>query len=526
LFFLIADPELLIDTGFQLSFLSVALIAAIAVPLLQITVEPLRLALRAIWDTDRDLHASPEVADRRVAIRSWLKLLTDLTGLPRPWITYPVIGTLRLLVWAAELGVVSLIIQAGLALPLAFHFQRVSWSAVSANLVIVPLLSIAVPAGLVALLSGWAFAGRVAVWAAQAISDTVQWHAAHLPLELRVPPPPLWLAALFGLSLVVVAFSFEASRRRQLGTGAACAAVLAILVLHPFRPKLTPGELEMSVLDVGQGESIFVALPSGQTLLVDGGGQPDFRDPGDPPTRRQPIDVGEAVVSTYLWSRSIKKLDVVAVTHADEDHLGGVPAVLRNFQVGELWLGERAFGSEYRAIAALAASRGTAVRVVGEGHSHAFGAALVEALGPSWPPAQIRNNQSLVLSVRYGNNRFLLTGDIEQGRERELVEQGLLRPSGVLKVAHHGSRSSSTEAFLGEVQPVFAVISAGAGNFYGHPHQAVLERLARARATILRTDQEGLISITTDGQRLSIATFRRRNPRIPAVSGPALVADR
>jgi competence protein ComEC len=282
----------------------------------------------------------------------------------------------------------------------------------------------------------------------------------------------------------------------------------------------------MSVLDVGQGDSIFVALPAGQTLVVDGGGQPDFRDPEDPPSRHQPIDIGEAVISPYLWSRSVKKLDVVAVTHAHEDHLGGIPALLRNFDVGELWLGEGTVGPEYRAITELARGRGTAIRFIHEGESFAFGAAQVEVLGPSRTPPESLNDQSMVLCLRYGKYRFLLTGDIEEDRERELAGLGLLRPSGILKVAHHGSRSSSHEEFLREVQPVFAVISAGADNFYGHPHKAVLDRLTRARATILRTDQDGLISITTDGHRLSTDTFRRQNPSSPALSGAALAADR
>jgi competence protein ComEC len=526
LLFLVADPQLLFDPSFQLSFVAVALIAAIAVPLLRTTLEPLRLALRDIWDTDRDLHAAPKVASRRVAIRSWLDPLVALTRLPRRWVSYPLISILRVVLWAAELAIVSLVVQAGLALPLAFYFQRVSWSAVSANLVVVPLLSIAVPAGLVALLTNWAPAASISIWAAEAMGETVQWHAKHMPLEMRVPPPPPWLAALFGLSLVLVALSSEATRRRRLAAAAASAVLLLALVLHPFPARLTPGRLEMSAIDVGQGDSIFLAFPAGQTMIVDGGGQPDFRDPTDPPSRLEPIDIGEAVVSPYLWSRSVKKLDVVAVTHADQDHLGGIPALLRNFAVSELWLGERTFGPEYRGIEELAQARGTKVRHLREGQSYCFGEVQIEVLGPSQPPPKNRNDQSLILGLRFGKQRFLLTGDIEQDREQALVVSGLLHPSGILKVAHHGSRSSSDPAFLQMVRPVFAVISAGPDNFYGHPHEATLERLAQAHATVLRTDQEGLISITTDGRRLSADTFRRRNLSSLPDSEPPLVAGR
>jgi len=524
--FLAADPRLLFDPSFQLSFVAVALIAAIAVPLLRMTLEPLRLSLRDIWNTDRDLHTAPEVASYRVAIRTWLDPLVTLAGLPRGWVSHPLISILRALLWAGELAIVSLVVQAGLALPLVFHFQRVSWSAVSANLVMVPLLSIAVPAGLVALLTNWATAASTSIWAAESMGGAVQWHARHLPLEMRVPPPPLWLAALFSLSLVLVALSLESTRRQRLMAATASASLLLGLVLHPFQPQLTSGQLEMAVLDVGQGESIFLALPAGQTMIVDGGGQPDFRDPADPPSRRQAIDIGEAVVSPYLWSRSVKKLDVVAVTHADQDHLGGIPALLRNFEVAELWLGESTFGPEYRGIEQQAQARGTRIRRTREGQSYSFGEAQIEILGPSRTLPNRRNDQSLVLCLRFGEQRFLLTGDIEQGRESTLVASGSLHPSGILKVAHHGSRSSSHPAFLQMVRPVFAVISAGPENFYGHPHEAVLERLAQARATVLRTDREGLISITTDGRRLSMDTFRRRSLSGAPVSEPALVAGR
>jgi competence protein ComEC len=540
-FFLVADPDLLFDPGFQLSFLAVALIAAVAVPLLDTTIEPLRMALRDIWNTDRDLHYPPAVAEHRVAIRTWLEPLAGLTGLRRTWITFPVVGGIRVLVWAAELAVVSLIIQAGLALPLVFHFQRFSGSGVSANLAIVPLLFLAVPVGLAALLTAWAPLAKIALWAAGAIGSVVEWHAGHLPLEIRVPPPPAWLAVCFGLSLVLVAVSlaggastpgslgarsFGAGRRKQFLAAAVSVALLFLLVWHPFPPDLTPGRMELSILDVGQGDSIFVAFPGGQTMIVDGGGQPDFRDPADPPTRLRPIDIGELVVSPYLWSRSVKRLDVVAVTHADEDHLGGIPALLRNFEVGELWLGEATFAAEYGGIVNLARARGTSLRLIHEGQSEALGGAHIEILGPSLPPAERRNDQSLVLCLRFGQQNFLLTGDIEQGRENTLAASGWLRPSSFLKVAHHGSRSSSQPEFLRQVRPLFAIISAGSDNFYGHPHPAVIQRLAEAQATVLRTDEEGLISVATDGRRLFVDTFRRRSLRGAPAGELAVVAGR
>jgi competence protein ComEC len=379
---------------------------------------------------------------------------------------------------------------------------------------------------LAALLTGWAALAKISLWAAGAIGGVVEWHASNLPLEMRVPPPPPWLAICFGLSLVLVALSFTASRRRRFLAAAVCAGLLLTLVWHPFPAKLKPGHMELAALDVGQGDALFVALPEGRTMIVDGGGQPDFRDPDDPPSRRQPLDIGEAVVSPYLWSRSVKRLDVVAVTHSDEDHLGGIPALLRNFEVGELWLGHSAAAEDYAAIETLARSRGTSVRRMREGETRSLGGARIEVLGPSPGPSETRNNQSLVLALRYGQQSFLLTGDIEDAREHALVASGLAQPSGVLKVAHHGSRSSSQMEFLSQVRPVFAVISAGADNFYGHPHEAVIGRLKAAHSTTLRTDREGLVSISTDGRRLFVETFRSRSLGGEHVPEPALVADR
>lgn len=269
----------------------------------------------------------------------------------------------------------------------------------------------------------------------------------------------------------------------------------------------------MTMLDVGQGESIFLAFPDGQTMLVDGGGQPDFGDPNGPPSRREPLDIGEVVVSPYLWSRSIQRLDILAVTHADADHLAGVPALLRNFAVNELWLGDGNLDPEYDALARLARARGTFVRRIREGDRLSLGGASLDVLGPSQPPAAKRNNRSLVLCLRYGRQGFLLTGDIEQEREQALLASGELGSCSILKVPHHGSRTSSHALFLRAARPIFAVISAGRDNLYGHPHEDVLARLRQVGARVLRTDREGLISVMTDGYRLTIDTYRSEKRR-------------
>jgi competence protein ComEC len=509
--FLAAEPALLSDPGFQLSFLAVALIAGIAVPALESTLEPVRLALRDIWNTDRDLHLAPAVAARRVAIRTWLEPLVTLSGLSRGWVTYPVIALLWLLVWAAELLWVSFVVQAGMALPLVIYFQRVSAAAMFLNLAVIPLVSLAVPAGLLAVLTGWQPAAFVSIWAAEAVARSVAWQAAHGPLDARIPPPPLWLGALFALCLVALAWSFGRRPLVRLASAAAFLASLALLLIHPFPPRLERGTLEMSAIDVGQGDALLVALPEGKMILVDAGGQPDFRDTEQAAPRRQLIDIGDAVVSPYLWSRSIQKLDAIAVTHPDADHLGGVPALLRNFEVGELWLARDQPQEAYREVTGLAGRRGVRLRWLAAGQTISFGGARIDVLGPGRLKDSGLNNQSMVLRLRYGRHGFLLAADVEQERELRMVDSGLIAPSEVLKVAHHGSRTSSLKPFLRKARPLFGVVSAGADNFYGHPHPEALGRLSQQGVAVLRTDQQGLITITSDGSRLNVDTFRRQS---------------
>jgi len=504
--FLTVKPELLFDPGFQMSFAAVGLIAAIGVPVLERTLEPWRLALVDLWQQDRDLHLPPESAQYRVALRAFLEPLAVLTRTPL-WVASGAVCTaLRLLIWTGEIVLLSLIIQAGLALPLAAHFQRISWGGVTANILLLPLMSLLVPAGLLALALNSVWLAALAERVAAAITTLVAWHAETLPVDLRVPPPPAWLGLAFAASLILLAAALD-RRRRRLPAAALSAVLLAVLAWHPFPLEHRRGWLEMTALDVGQGESLFLAFPGGRTMVIDGGGFPVFGSERPPP-----IDIGEAVVSPYLWSRSVQRIDVLAVTHPDFDHLGGVPALLENFEVGELWLAEDARVSAYRPL--IAQARGEGVRVVrlARGDRRRIGEVTIGVLSP--PVRGVngfsRNDRSMVLRASYGLRSLLLTADIEQAGEKALLAKGLAAPAQVLKVAHHGSDSSTGRAFLHRVRPLFAVVSAGYDNFYGHPDPSVLARLRNAGVRILRTDRDGRVTIATDGRRWRISTYRQR----------------
>ncbi len=509
--FLLYEPDLLFDAGFQMSFLAVGLIAGIAMPVLEMTVEPYRRALIDIWNEDRDLHVEAEVAQRRVSLRMLLKPIQSITGLPKRVLGVLVCGPLRVLAWMAALCLVSLIVQIGLALPMAVYFHRVTWSGVSANLWVVPLLFIAVPAGLLGLVVNSAAMLDVALLAARMIVAVVEWHADHMPVDFRTPPPPVWLAAAFGvaLGLLAIALGRREAKSRQLASAGLVAGLLLLIVSHPFPHAYSPGRLELTAIDVGQGEALLLALPDGKTMMVDAGGLPDYGG-----SVRSTFDIGEHVVSPYLWSRSIQKIDVLAVSHLDADHAGGVPALLRNFTVRELWLAGDQSRAEYTDLEGLARRHGAAIVELRRNDRRLVGGVEFEVLGPSGTGhrpggrALSSNDSSLVLQARFGEHRFLLTGDVEERGELELLSTSGVAQVDVLKVAHHGSRTSSHRAFLERLRPTFGVISAGYRNTYRHPHEEVLNRLTGSGVTILRTDLEGASTVSSDGRRLYVTSFR------------------
>jgi competence protein ComEC len=323
-----------------------------------------------------------------------------------------------------------------------------------------------------------------------------------------VPQPPGWVAAIFLVTLLAAAFAVASGNRwRIAGTLTSFAVACGLVVVHPFPPQLARRSLEITAIDVGQGDSLLVATPEGRTMLVDGGGFSGFG-------QRTPsaLDSGEDIVSPYLWSRSIRHLDAIVVTHAHEDHIGGLAALIENFHPAELWTGaDPSDDPRWRSLVAGARQQGVRLKVHHAGESFSWGGAAVDVL---WPDAghvsqpRTRNNDSLVLRLGYGSTSFLLTGDIESAVERSLVAAGTLRQADVLKIAHHGSRSSTTAEFLEEVRPTFAVLSAGFQNVHRFPHHDVIERLSGTRTTLRRTDWDGLVTIRSDGRRIEVDTYR------------------
>ena len=500
--FLIFDPDQLFDASFQLTFLAVAFLAAFAVPLIQATSGPLARGLGDLGDLGRDPHLAPRVAQFRVEMRLLADTLMRVTHLPLPAARLAVTVPTRVLLFVYEIAAISAVIQMGLALPMVVYFHRVGLSGLSANAFVVPLMGVAVPLGFLSVLTGWAWMAKR--WAA-AVVFAKGGGLARGPRAALAHPHAALVAGrgAFGGHRRRGSGAREVAAHRHRGGGGRAAG---LLLWSPFPPDVRAGQLEMAAIDVGQGDSLFVTLPDGKRMLVDAGGFVSFR--GQPPSR---LDIGEDVVAPYLWSRGIRTLDVVAASHGHEDHIGGMPAIIDDFHPRELWIGAEPDSPAWRAVEAAAARNRVKIVPLEAPRRFAFGGAEVQVLAPlpGYVPSRAAgNNDSLVLRLSYGSRSFLLTGDVERPVERWMLDENELAHSDVLKTPHHGSRTSSTADFLDAVSPAFAVISLGFENSYGFPNRDVLERLAERRVMVFRTDRDGLVTVRSDGRRLSIVTNR------------------
>jgi competence protein ComEC len=486
------DPRALFEASFQMTALVIIGAAGLAQPLEARGFHPRVRALRGLDTLALDANILPRSAQMRVQLRQFGELCATLL--------HPKLR--RLPLWVVHSGfailaavLFGIAVEICMVLPMATYFHRATLLALPTNLLLIPfiaiLLSLTIFTFCVSLISLSAASVPAACTALllHVIRGVVD-HAGHMSVaDLRVPAPPM--QALLIASAAIVFACVALRLRSRAWVAAACIALCAapLAALWPTPPLLHRGLLEVTALDVGQGDSLLVISPEGKTMLVDAGG------PVGQQSKNTRWDIGEEVVAPYLWSRHISRLDVVMLTHAHSDHMGGMPAVLRDLRPRELWISiEPGDAPKMRALLAEAQSLGITIRRFYAGDAFNWGDLHATVLSPESTyrnPGAPRNDDSLVMRLAYKRGSVLLEGDAEWASEVDMLLNHRVVQSTLLKVGHHGSKTSTADAFLAAVAPREAVISVGTHNTFGHPRWEVLNKLEQARVQTWRTDREG-----------------------------------
>ena len=499
---LLVRPQSLRDTGFQMTVLIALTIAGIAIPLLDRTIGPYARACQRLHLLRLDRRLPPHVAQFRVRLR-WIARELSLTF--GSWIGPVLVTVVRGGMAVLSLSIVSFVIELTMALPMALYFHRFTTFALPSNLLLMPVILPLMVCGILTfLLSLVSFPiAMMAAAPAALLLHLAGWlvrtlAAAH-GADLRTPGPPgmaaLLLAACIGGCVVLMRL-----RRRTFGWAAvalACAVAAGTVVCA--RRAVPPMALQVAAIDVGQGDSILLMAPNGKAMLIDAGGIVGPERTAHQGKAEDDFDTGEQVVSPYLWHRGVARLDVLALSHAHMDHLGGMASVLRNFRPRELWLSADVSSDRLHALIAQAEAQGTTIRWLRAGRSQQWQQLQIDVLSPppNYRPGDApANDDSLVLRVAYGRASALLAGDAELPSEEAMLAAHLLTPVTLLKVGHHGSLTSSSEPFLDALAPRIAVISCGRANHFGHPRMPVLQRLGVRQVQTSRTDTMGAIEYT------------------------------
>ena len=390
-------------------------------------------------------------------------------------------------------------------------FGRISVAGVPLNLVAIPAMALLQTAGLllVALATVVPILTSVLVFVATAAADALTGSSDLVEawpwLSWRVPPAGIcWVAGYYG-SLLAVCMA-PSRWLRRIAT-AALALAASVICTAPFTAMSTPhdGRVRVTVLDVGQGDAVLVQTPGRHSLLVDTGGSSGGVDG---------FDFGGRIIVPASWALGVRRLTWLALTHGDRDHAGGAPGVTRDLMPREIWEGVPVPRDPDRAaLHDLAVDQGVTWRTITSGARLEAGAVRIDALHPpvpDWERQRVRNDDSMVLRVRFGQVELWLTGDAGAEFESRLAADATDAAIRVLKVGHHGSRSSTSTVLVNALRPQIAVVSVGAGNLFGHPAPAVLERLAAAGATIFRTDRDGAVAIETDGETVYVQSASGR----------------
>lgn len=395
--------------------------------------------------------------------------------------------------------------------PVMATFHQASCTGIVANLVVVPLLgygatvlaTAAIP--LIFLLPDSAgILLKLAGWLVQLSNLFVVW-IAKLPVLHSFSIGPIDLLAM--VSLLALFSFFRSMRIRWM---ISMLVLSALVVQHIYAGFPVDGSLRMMFLSVGQGDALLISLPDGRTMLVDGGGY--LRENGK--------DFGERYLVPTLHNLKVRRIDIMVLTHAHPDHLGGLPAVAEQFQVREFWqTAVQGSGVDYQRLVRALNRQNTQLRVLKQGDrplkTKEFEFAVLAPLGQK-QDGPVENDDSLVLRLQQGRFSALLMGDAGLEVENELIRQGAGTTT-VLKVGHHGSKTATSEQFLARIKPELAIISVGAGNRFGLPAAETLHRIRQHGVSVHRTDQQGSILITSDVNGFTVSPLIAENSLVATV---------
>lgn len=383
---------------------------------------------------------------------------------------------------------------------IAYYFNQIPTLSLLANIAIIPFNGFIFLAGLVlsalgALLPVVASAIAYPLYIILRSVNIFTLAMAGIPwVAVNVPSPSIPLIVAYYITICAVFLWRRMSRRQVTSIAVALAFIIAIEL---FTVWANDNRLKVVFLDVGQGDSIFISTPSHKNILIDGGNRVDYMEDG--------FDAGQSIVLPYLKHNGIMHLDLIAYSHPDSDHMGGLVSVMNELRVDTVLYS--IYDEEFLSTAL---NKGARVVKLAQGDRIEVDDGIVfEVLYPlAQPSFDGGNNDSLVLKLKYRNFSLLLPGDIEADAENELIQDADLE-SAVIKVPHHGSDTSSTDGFIAAVKPDVAVISLGNNNF-GQPSDNVIRRYYDIGAQVYRTDKHGAVSIVTDGWNMSVETVIER----------------
>ena len=513
---LLVRPAWLLESGFQLSFSAVLLIAALVVPVLMRTTEPYRRALWNLEDLGPDIHFSPRQAQFRLDVRGLIAALKSHVGLMdrHPAVArHTVTAPLRVILWIGNILLFSAILQTGLLLPMAETFHRVTIAGIGLNALAIPvmvaLLLAALPTVLLAALSpSWA------LWPSKALALVLKclFALTQVPslaswLSFRVPDPPTWVALGFTLSAITAAVALGRRSRVACISLLSVALFAGLISLHPFGPRLPSGVLEITALDCGSGRADFVVLPDRTTMLIGTcGSKSGSAFAGASQSQRW--DPGEEIISPYLWSRGIQKVDILAVSDAREDSRG-LATIVRNFGVAEIWRGANSFTAFNSALMEVVRRRRITIRDVAAGDIVARATTSIVILGPARTNGMLsasnpRGDDPLVIRIADQDKSALLSADSNTKLESELTDSPFPLQSQLL-VTRQGAKTLSSIYFLGRVLPRVVLLSGDESR--GQPSDGMPDQLRSIGARIYRTNLGGAVTVLMQGGSIAVHTY-------------------